>query len=383
MKKIFVFAAALLTLASCGLKEEFQPVFSGTPGNPPAYRYYTDDDFAEIITIAELSKLYSPGKPVEIEDDLVIKGRISTTDQPGNFYKSLYIQDETAGIELKIGKNGLYNDYRPGQMVYVKLAGLSVGMYGYKSGNYGGMGMVQIGFKDSTGEYETSYMEMPYIIERHILRGDPSDIQIVKPEVIAESKLPNPKTDTQKTNRYIGRLVTLENLTYSDEIFCLLYLDSSRDKKSFTNRVFLSDSNGIETYGKTHGVTTWAMSKNKMKDYMYAGFWDECKVGSGSDFVKKEDGSYLLLGDLKGEDGTYPEVEKAAYSVSQYFTMGKTEIQIRTSGFCKFADKEIPASVLDGSATLSVTGILTLYQGSIQFTVNDISDFVVNGEPLK
>lgn len=379
----------LLAAVSCqSLKEEFQPVVTFGYDNPEPYKYYTDADFSKIITIQELASQYTPGKPFEMPKDkdilkgAVIKGVVTTTDQPGNFYKSFYIQDETGGMEIKIGKNGLYNDYLPGQTVYVKLDGLTLGMYGYKTGNYGGMGMVQVGFSDPSGEYETSYMEIAFLIDRHILRGDPNDLHPVQPRVLAEKDLPNPKTQHQAMNENVGRLVTLRGLTYAKEIFCLLYLDSNKDKKSYTNRVFLSDTNGVVDGDLTHGVNTWAMSKDKMKKYLFAGLWDTCKIGSGSDYVKNPDKTDKTLGDMKG-DGTYPGVEKAAYSVSQYFKMGNTEIQIRTSGYGKFCDKEIPAEVLSGEKTIDVTGVLSVYQGSLQFTVNNISDFVVDGKPLE
>ncbi len=379
----------LLAAVSCqSLKEEFQPVVTFGYDNPEPYKYYTDADFSKIITIQELASQYTPGKPFEMPKDkdilkgAVIKGVVTTTDQPGNFYKSFYIQDETGGMEIKIGKNGLYNDYLPGQTIYVKLDGLTLGMYGYKTGNYGGMGMVQVGFSDPSGEYETSYMEIAFLIDRHILRGDPNDLHPVQPRVLAEKDLPNPKTQHQAQNENVGRLVTLRGLTYAKEIFCLLYLDSNKDKKSYTNRVFLSDTNGVVDGDLTHGVNTWAMSKDKMKKYLFAGLWDTCKIGSGSDYVKNPDKTDKTLGDMKG-DGTYPGVEKAAYSVSQYFKMGNTEIQIRTSGYGKFCDKEIPAEVLSGEKTIDVTGVLSVYQGSLQFTVNNISDFVVDGKPLE
>ena len=391
MKKSILMAAALCALVSCqSLKEEFQPVVTFSYDEPAAYKYYTDADFDNIITIAELAAQYTPGKPYKMPGDkdilkgAYIKGRVSSTDQPGNFYKSLFIQDETGGMEIKIGKNGLYNDYLPGQTLYIKLDGLTLGMYGYKTGNYGGMGMTQVGFSDPSGEYETSYMEIGMLIDKHVLRGNPADLQPVTPVVVAEGSLPDAQKDTQKTNQYVGKLVTLKGLKYADEIFVLLYLDSNKDKKSYTNRIFLSDTNGADTqYGKTHGVTTLAMSETKMKEYLLAGLWDTCKVGSGSDYAKTESGADLTVGDLKG-DGSYPGIEKAAYSVSQYFTMGSTEIQIRTSGYCKFCDYEIPGDVLDGSRRIDVTGVLSLYQGSIQFTVNSAADFVYsdNGEPL-
>ena len=392
MKKIILSAALLLTLVCC---EEFQPVFTGSYDNPDPAKVWTEAEvtqrYGEIITIAALASRYDVGKSWNMNEDFVISGIVSTTDQPGNFYKSFYIQDETGGMEIKAGKNGLYNDFLPGQRVYVICNGLTLGMYGYKSGY--GMGMVQIGgsrniYDDGSyaDDYETSYIENSIVIDTHILRGAVEGE--VTPYEITVSQLPNAKKQTQEDCKYIGSLVTLKGLRYADEIFCLLYLDSNKDKKSYTNRVFLSDTNGSDTpYGKTHGVTTWAMSESLMTEYLQKGLWDSCKVGSGSSYAKYTDPETgatrdLTLGDLRS-DGTYPGVEKAAYSVSQYFNWGGAEIQIRTSGYSKFSDSEIPEEVLDGDATLDVTGVLTLYQGSYQLVVNNISDFVVNGQPLQ
>ena len=382
MKKSLIITAALLALASCGLKEEFQPVFTGKYPAPEPERYWSDEDFGRITSIADLVSGYTIGQP-KVLGSTVIKGTVSTTDRPGNFYKSFYIQDETGGIEIKVGKNGLYNDYLLGQTVYVDCEDLTLGMYGYKSGNYGGMGMAQLGFSDPSGSYETSYMEIPLLIDAHVLRGNPSELHPVTPAVITSaSQLPNPKTATQATSKLIGSMVTLKGLTYGNEVFCLLYLDSNQDKKSYTNRVFLSSSNSSDP---TCGITTWAMSKEKMTEYLYSGIWDECKVGSGNTYAEDEEGKTLTVGSYRGENGLYDAsingfngIERTAYSVSQYFKLGSTDIQIRTSGFCKFCDVEIDPDVLSGKATIDVTGVLTLYQGSFQLVVNNIDDITVN-----
>ena len=382
MKKSLIITAALLALSSCGLKEEFQPVFTGKYPAPEPERYWSDEDFGRITSIADLVSGYTIGQP-KVLGSTVIKGTVSTTDRPGNFYKSFYIQDETGGIEIKVGKNGLYNDYLLGQTVYVDCEDLTLGMYGYKSGNYGGMGMAQLGFSDPSGSYETSYMEIPLLIDAHVLRGNPSELHPVTPAVITSaSQLPNPKTATQATSKLIGSMVTLKGLTYGNEVFCLLYLDSNQDKKSYTNRVFLSSSNSSDP---TCGITTWAMSKEKMTEYLYSGIWDECKVGSGSTYAEDEEGNTLTVGSYRGENGLYDAsingfngIERTAYSVSQYFKLGSTDIQIRTSGFCKFCDVEIDPDVLSGRATIDVTGVLTLYQGSFQLVVNNIDDIKVN-----
>ena len=382
MKKSLIITAALLVLSSCGLKEEFQPVFTGKYPAPEPERYWSDEDFGRITSIADLVSGYTIGQP-KVLTNTVIKGVVTTTDRPGNFYKSFYIQDETGGIEIKVGKNGLYNDYLLGQTVYVDCEDLTLGMYGYKSGNYGGMGMAQLGFSDPSGSYETSYMEIPLLIDAHVLRGNSSELHPVTPAVITSaSQLPNPKTATQATSKLIGSMVTLKGLTYGNEVFCLLYLDSNQDKKSYTNRVFLSSSNSSDP---TCGITTWAMSKEKMTEYLYSGIWDECKVGSGNTYAEDEEGNTLTVGSYRGENGLYDAsingfngIERTAYSVSQYFKLGSTDIQIRTSGFCKFCDVEIDPDVLSGKATIDVTGVLTLYQGSFQLVVNNIDDITVN-----
>ena len=382
MKKSLIITAALLALASCGLKEEFQPVFTGKYPAPEPERYWSDEDFGRITSIADLVSGYTIGQP-KVLGSTVIKGTVSTTDRPGNFYKSFYIQDETGGIEIKVGKNGLYNDYLLGQTVYVDCEDLTLGMYGYQGGNDGGMGMAQLGFSDPSGSYETSYMEIPLLIDAHVLRGNSSELHPVTPAVITSaSQLPNPKTATQATSKLIGSMVTLKGLTYGNEVFCLLYLDSNQDKKSYTNRVFLSSSNSSDP---TCGITTWAMSKEKMTEYLYSGIWDECKVGSGNTYAEDEEGNTLTVGSYRGENGLYDAsingfngIERTAYSVSQYFKLGSTDIQIRTSGFCKFCDVEIDPEVLSGRATIDVTGVLTLYQGSFQLVVNNIDDITVN-----
>ncbi len=373
MKRILIIAAALATLVSCeSLKEEFQPVFlTGRYENPSKDAPVSSDKFEKITTIADLAKMYKTEKPWTIDQNIVISGIVSTTDKPGNFYKSFYIQDETGGMEIKIGKNGLYNDYLPGQRIYVDCRDLCLGMYGYKSGNYGGSGMIQIGFTDPSGEYETSYLENSLLIDSHVFKGEIGEE--VTPVVLDAKDFP--ATDaTQATNPYIGKLVTIENLKYgwydssyqeNQTAFVLLYLDSNKDKKASSNRIFISGDNCGST------ITTWAMSKEKMTEYITSGVWDSAVLGNANDQ------NYGTVGDRKG-DGSYPTIEKAAASVSHYFSTpdGKC-VQLRTSGYSKFSDQKIDPAVISGEKSVSITGILAMYQGKVQMVVNNIDDIKI------
>ncbi len=377
MKKslIITIFASVLVLCSCeSLREEFQPVAPGGYDNPDKVQPVK---MTATHTIAQLASRYKTGSPWVMDENIVISGVVSTTDRPGNFYKSFYIQDETGGIEIKVGKNGLYNDYKQGQRVYVDCRDLSLGMYGYKS-NYGN-GMVQIGFKDPSGEYETSYLESTLLIDSHIFKGEVEGVPT--PEVLSEeSQIPG-DNDTQANNANVGRFVTIKNLYYgwydtryseNNEAFVLLYLDSNRDKDLSSNRIFIS--------GEDTGITTWAMSKARMSEYLLSGIWDDVLIGNANDQTYGTVGDHRVV-DAAGKV-SYPDIEKAAGSVSQYFSTqkggGGVCVQIRTSGYSKFADTEIPEAVLKGEKSINVTGILSLYQGKVQMVVNNIDDIEIN-----
>lgn len=86
---------------------------------------------ATLKTIQELKALHTvSGQLDSITDDIYIKGIVTGNDQFGNIYKTLYIQDETAGIVLSLNKTSLYNEYKQGQLVYVKCKNLVLGDYG-------------------------------------------------------------------------------------------------------------------------------------------------------------------------------------------------------------------------------------------------------------
>ena len=341
MKRIYlaIIAAAAL-FAGC---EEFQPVFTGKYDNPEDQKIYTDADFGKFMTIAEVKDLYEANgnKPYVVDRNCVIKGQVTTSDQVGNLYKSLYIQDETAGIEIKIGKNGLYNEYKLGQWIYVDCAGLTIGNYN---------GMINIGYADPTGEYETGYLEHAYIIDNHIFKGAYADP--VEPVVVTESEL--------HLDVNLGRLVTIKDLKYDNQIFILAYVDPNGNRKDYNNNGIFIDEDWKQPADKELWVNTWACSESKWKSYLNSGIFDGVEAAGGT------------VGDLKNEDGTY-NIGSMAYAVSQYFKMGKSAVQVRTSGYARFADTKIPAEVLDGTATVTFTGILTEYKGAAQFTLIDLN----------
>jgi Family of unknown function (DUF5689) len=71
----------------------------------------------------------SVGVPDAITEDIIIKGSVISDDRLGNFYKTLVIQDGSAGIEIKIDNAFLYQSYPVGREIYVRCKGLLLSDY--------------------------------------------------------------------------------------------------------------------------------------------------------------------------------------------------------------------------------------------------------------
>ena len=373
MKKTVIAILALAALVSCqSLKEEWQPVLSPAT-KPDSFVPYTPETLPNFpgafTSIENLKAMYKSGQPKEVTGNTWIKGQVTTTDKTGNIYREIYIQDETGGIDLKLGKSSLYSEYALGQTLYVYCDGLTLGAYN---------GMPQLGWEadqTSTNEYETSYIDLQAIIDQHVFKGPYGDP--VEPELISEAEL---KASISKgyNGELWGKLVTVKGAKYGNQIFALFYPNPSLPHKSGNpeNRVFLSD-NG------TWGVNTWSCSKAGYISYLKKGVWDSAEVGSGATRYGRIDTVTPTSAGLTGktldsfhpyEDATYKEImikNASANYISHYFKFGSTDVQVRTSGYAKFADVELDPQLISGARTADITGILTIYNGAAQFTLVD------------
>ena len=324
MKKLLLITAvASLLLVSC--KEEWEPVYTGDYGTPEE----PTEELQATNTIASLKAMYTSG-PLKIDDDIIIKGQVTTSDKAGNCYRTFYIQDETGGLEVKIGKSYTNMDYRIGQWLYIKCEGLTLGQ---------NAGMFELGYDDPTGKYETAYIEVHYIIDTHIIKGKRDTPVAAK--VVSASDLSNDEN--------IGRYCELPGMLYGNKIFTILYDDGG-------NSLYLSD--------KQFGVNTWAMSENGFKAYMTA-------------TTGKEEPQNAFDGKITDKTWQAYYNAASALSVSQYFNYDGVDVQVRTSGYASFADEQIPASVLGGSP-VTLRGIVTIYNSNIQFLLIDTtSEYVI------
>lgn len=145
LKNLFLCSLLSVVISSC-IKEEYDE----PPVNIPTVNFKAN------TTIQQLKAIYSGGLDL-INDTIIIQGIVISSDEHGNIYKSLFIQDSTGGIMIALDRTNLYTTFKIGQKVLVKCKGLYLGNYG---------GMIQIGYKDnnSIGRIPNS------MIDNHIFR---------------------------------------------------------------------------------------------------------------------------------------------------------------------------------------------------------------------
>lgn len=127
---LLIFALACTLFSSCMNGDWDEPDFNGAAP-------YGNNSLKEqnVITIAELIKNYHylfsapTDQNKQIDEDIMIKGRITGNDVGGNIYKQVTLQDNTAAIIIAINEGGLNGYLAEGSEILVDLKGLYIGGY--------------------------------------------------------------------------------------------------------------------------------------------------------------------------------------------------------------------------------------------------------------
>ncbi len=147
-------------------------------------------------TISQLKALHTLGtNATEITEDWIIAGTVVADDQSGNLYQQLVIEDESAGIVIRLGNTGLYTLYPVGTQLFVQMKGLYVNDFN---------NLYQI-----AGDADGGLIPSPLISE-YVTAGE---IKEVTPTVTSLEEIVN----NQATfNNLLSRLVSLEDLQFAD-----------------------------------------------------------------------------------------------------------------------------------------------------------------------
>ena len=206
MKKIFFLLFSVAFIASC-VKQEFDKPNPAVSGGGL--------DFKSNFTIAELKKLHKSGGLEQITDDKIIEATVIGDDESGNVYKSMVIQDATAGIEVKINATSLYNDFKVGSKILIKCKDLTLG-------DYNGLTQLGGGTADVNGSPALAGIEQA-LITTYIFKGGAGTP--ITPRIIKIADL---------TNDLASTLIQIDNAEFAAGSFGLSYADGV--KKLTVNR---------------------------------------------------------------------------------------------------------------------------------------------------
>lgn len=305
---VIVFLAVAASLSFVGCYNDFD-----TPG--PA-KVWTDADFdsSEIISIRELKDIFEAkypgtngiGQSMTITDDLVIRGKVISSDQAGNVYKSMYLYDADgeAAIEVKV-TSGYYITYAPGRLVYVRLQGLTLGNY---------RTMLSIGVESTSAEYANGNIEDRNMLDEHLKLGEL--VGLTK----ADTLVVTPATYSSLTDASLGRLMRFE---------------------------------GMES---KFGKAGWGFKNTFPNYFANSTSYDANSSPQWADVVKNATWAY------KGEESVGDGQKTVFYYGSAWFTYGDVNTLagnyvVRSSGYCRFRDNKVP---VDGSK-VNITALYTKF----------------------
>ncbi|MEG0807238.1 MAG: DUF5689 domain-containing protein [Alistipes sp.] len=352
MKNTKIFLIALLGLLTVGCYNDFD--------TPAPQKIYTDEDMAlmglEHVTIKAVKDKFGPISNTGTNDDYsstktlklgasegeestftgmsfwpeaanyYIKGKVISSDQQGNIYKSLFIWDGTAAIELKL-VNDLYLTYKldletlESQWVYVKLSGLYLGNYRM---------MLSIGGAPSDGFnvagrhkfYANSNIDNPARVAQIVLPGER-----VKLVMGTDIKEVNSTNYTSLGEADLARLVRFERVKIS--------YAGVKNQDDVTPPAIKSGS-------QENIYPSWIVTDNPIPEF---GAW-----------------YYWAYSDVKNNVKLYGSVLMKLNDAAAYCS-DKGVYSVRTSGFSRFASKPIPK---DGSVG-NVLGIYGVYAKNSNF----------------
>lgn len=118
----------------------------------------------ELISNCTISQLrqFCRDRYYNIESNIVCVGRITSSDKEGNFYRSMFVEDATGAIEVKLGTYNIASQYPTGLEVALHLKGCTIVIES---------NILQVGLSPQSYDSTIREMESQEIIDKHIVRG--------------------------------------------------------------------------------------------------------------------------------------------------------------------------------------------------------------------
>ena len=369
--------SASVTLAGLEASTEYEYVcyfilegaedrFLSSPG------YFTTADGTsepEYTPIADVRALYVDGN-VTISEDWTIRGTVISNLElnNGSSLKNIIIQDETAGIMVRLTSNN--TDFLSGDVVEVKIQGQTLEQYN---------GLLQINNLPNENVIEIAQGTLPeakVISAAQLLTGDyesqyvaVENVQVVEAD-LGKTWVTGGNNTSITIESATGETFVVYSARYSDILAEATVPEGSGTLKGIAQRFNSNIQIMLASTDDYAGLTGERFGSEDPNP-------DDPVVGAENALIISEymDGSgqnkYLELANISTET-----VDLTNYKISIYANGKTTATNISLSGTLD-AGKVI---VYRGSQSAELSGVETISHGSISFNGNDVIAITYNGE---
>ncbi len=198
IKTLFLSLVMALGIVSCVHDDVY---------NTPALANYECGELTPNLSLKDLKMM-----PLNtaITEDKIIEAYVGSTDETGNIYKTIYVQDAptnpTQGLAISVDMVNTYTKFPQGSKIYVKVKGLAMGQYG---------GAPQLGLPGSG----TTLRIPENQVKNYILRSCSPKVNIT-PKVMTLADM------NTASNDLLGALIQVNNAEFEARNLCSTYADA-------------------------------------------------------------------------------------------------------------------------------------------------------------
>ncbi|WP_035646344.1 DUF5689 domain-containing protein [Flavobacterium sp. ASV13] len=234
MKKIVLFSTLSLVFISCSTEIETPKLECTQP------------DFTVNKTVEKVYELSSPTARQYTYDD-IIEAYVVSSDEEGNFFKTISFQTKSAGKNKAIGfsvpldASNSYIDYRVGNKVYVKLKNQFTDLY------YGGL---RVGSLYVSGSGDPTIGRISQNEFKNVLNASCATID--ENELVESISIEEALNDSK-----LNTLIELNNVEFTEEALGRHYFEETNNVGGSTNWN-LRDNTGNQIIFRTSGYAKFA-----------------------------------------------------------------------------------------------------------------------------
>ena len=223
LKNTAIAFISLCTVMSCVKDDDYE-----LPDNKKVLPAFA----GKVVSFSDVASRTTPSiKPYSADE--AIEGYVISSDEGGNFYKKIYIQneDKTQALSVALDKSGIYTEFPIGAKVQLRLKGLTT-----QRNN----AITEVGYKiykneKSGRESVGSIAEAIYKTHLYDMGGERKTLASLAKEVTS--------IETVKNDVHVGQLITLKGVHFPNEVVGKTMYDKSKDLGGATNYK-LTDANG-------------------------------------------------------------------------------------------------------------------------------------------